>query len=276
MNKIKLDKFKKEIAAAYDRRQETYDRGKAGNWHCNLACRLVECADLQRGNRVLDLATGTGMVAIEAAKKVGDSGHVIGVDIASGLLEVAQQKINNAKLDHNIKLQLADVETLSFDEGSFDCILCCSALPLLTNVTADLLLWRGFLAPGGKIGLCVFAETAFVHGVVLQRVARHYGINITMSDLTGTPAKCRSLLETAEYKDIEITTEQYGSYIDLDPAANKSWDISLQHPHCYPWLNLQPEELARAKAEYIYELEALVTEQGIWNDVTTYFVIAEK
>ena len=104
MNKIKLDKFKREIAAAYDRRQETYDRGKAGNWHYNLACRLVECSDLQAGNRVLDLATGTGMVAIEAAKKVGDSGQVIGVDIASGLLQVAQRKINKVKLN-NIKLQ---------------------------------------------------------------------------------------------------------------------------------------------------------------------------
>ncbi|MEM8721429.1 MAG: methyltransferase domain-containing protein [Cyanobacteria bacterium P01_G01_bin.39] len=133
MNKIKLDKFKREIAAAYDRRQSTYDRGKAGNWHYNLACRLVECADLQRGNTVLDLATGTGMVAIEAAQKVGDSGQVIGIDIASGLLQVAQQKINKAKLDHNIKLQLADVEALSFDEGSFDCIFCCSALPLFKN-----------------------------------------------------------------------------------------------------------------------------------------------
>lgn len=275
MNMIKLDKFKQEIAAAYDRRQETYDQGTAGHWHYDLACRLVECADLEVGNRVLDLATGTGMVAIEAAKKVGDSGQVIGVDISSGLLKVAQQKINKAKLN-NIKLHLADVEALSFGEGSFNCILCCSALPLLTNVDADLVLWRRFLLPRGKIGLCVFAETAFVHGVVLQKVARRYGINITMSDLTGTPAKCRSLLKTAGYKDIEITTKQYGTYIDFDPATDKSWDVSLQHPHCYPLLNLQPPALARAKTEYIYELEALVTEQGIWNDMTTYFITGKK
>lgn len=68
----------------------------------------------------------------------------------------------------------------------------------------------------GKIGLCVFAETAFVHGVVLQKIARRYGINLTMSDLTGTADKCRSLLSAARYKDIEITTEQYGSHIALD------------------------------------------------------------
>ena len=275
MNEIKLDKFKRDIAAVYDRRQSTYDLGKAGNWHYDLACRLVECANLQIGDQVLDLATGTGMVAIEAAQKVGSSGKVIGVDISSGLLAVAQNKIDLAELN-NITLQLADVEVLDFAKNSFDCILCCSALPLLTNVPADLLLWRSLLVSEGKIGVCVFAETAFVHGVVLQKVARRYGIKIVMSDLTRTPAKCRSLLQTAGYRDIEITTEQYGSYIPLEPSASKSWDTSLQHPHCYPLLGLSSDELEKAKVEYINELEALVTEQGIWNDMTTYFVVARK
>jgi ubiquinone/menaquinone biosynthesis C-methylase UbiE len=276
MNKIKLNKFKQDIARAYDRRQETYDTGKAGDWHRDLASSLVECANLQSGQKVLDLATGTGMVAIEAAKKVGSSGTVVGVDISSGLLAIAQKKIDAAELNNNITLKLADVEALDFAEDTFDCIFCCSAFPLLTNVPADLVLWRSFLTATGKLALCVFAETAFVHGVVLQKVARRYGIDLIMSDLTGTPVKCRSLLKAAGYKDIEITTKQYGSYITLEPSASKSWDISLQHPHCYPLLNLSQLELEQAKLEYINELEALVTEQGIWNDMTTYFVIARK
>ena len=273
---MKLDKFKQEIAEAYDLRQSSYDLGKAGTWHYDLACRLVERANLQLGDKVLDLATGTGMVALEAAQKVGASGKVIGVDISSGLLAVARQKIDEAELSDRIILQLADVEALSFAKNSFDCILCCSAFPLFRDVPQDLLLWHSFLVPEGKIGLCVFAETAFVHGVVLQKVARRYGINLTMSDLTGTAAKCRSLLEAAGYKDIKITTEQYGSYITLEPSASKSWDTNLQHPHCSPLLNLPTQELEQAKAEYINELEALVTEQGIWNDISTYFLIAKK
>lgn len=276
MEKIELDEFKQKIATVYDRRKETYDRGGEDNWHYKLACRLVECADLQKGQKVLDLATGTGMVAIETANKVGSSGEVIGIDISSGLLAVAQQKIDAAKLNNVIKLLLADVETLNLPKSSFDCIFCCSALPLLTDVPADLRLWHGFLVPGGKLGLCVFAETAFIYGVVLQKIARSYGINIVMSDLTGTKAKCRSLLETAGYRDIQIITEQYGSYITLEPSASKSWDISLQHPHCHPLLKLKPQELEQAKVEYVRELEALVTEKGIWNDITTYFVTGSK
>ena len=172
-------------------------------------------------------------------------------------------------------LQLADVETLDFAENSYDCILCCSALPLFNDVPADLRLWRSFLIPKGKLGLCVFAETAFTAGVVLQKVARRYDINIVMSDLTGTEEKTLSLMQTAGYKNIQIATEQYGYYTDLESIAIKDWDISLQHPHCQPLLNLESPQLEQLKAEYVTELEALVTEKGIWNDITTYFVIGE-
>ena len=271
----KLDRFKQNIARIYDRRQDSYDRGGADNWHFKLAYRLVECADLRVGDLVLDLATGTGMVAIEAAKKVGRLGKVVGVDISPGLLSVARRKVEIAALD-NVELQLADVETLNFSPNSYDRILCCSALPLFTDVSADLRLWYGFLKPKGKLGLCVFANTAFTAGVVLQKVARRYDINIVMSDLTGTENKTRSLLQTAGYTNIEITTEQYGSYVDLESLAIKDCDISLQHPHCLPLLNLEDLKLEQLKAEYRDELAALVTERGVWNDITTYFAIAEK
>jgi len=275
VTKIEPNKFKQTIADIYDRRRETYDRGGGDNWHYKLANRLVQCANLQSG-RVLDLATGTGMVAIAAAEKMGVSGRVIGVDISSGLLAVAQQKIDAAGLNNIIELKLADIETIDFPQASFDYIFCCSALPLLTDVTADLHLWRSWLKPEGKLGLCVFAETAFVAGVVLQKVARRYGINIVMSDLTGTEAKTHDLLKTAGYRNTQIITEQYGYYTDFESVAIKDWDISLQHPHCQPLQNFEPQQLEQFKAEYISELKDLVTEQGIWNDITTYFAIAKK
>ena len=276
MTEIELDESKQAIANIYDRRRDTYDRGSENNWHYKLACRLVEYAAIDPGQHVLDLATGTGMVAIEAAKKVGTSGKVIGIDISSGLLAVAQQKIGAADLNNVVRLRLADVETLDFPQASFDCIFCCSALPLLTNIPADLRLWRSFLKPGGKIGLCVFAETAFVTGVVLQQVARRYGINIVMSDLTGTEARTHALLEQAEYENIQIISEQYGYYTDLKSVGIEDWDVSLQHPHFQPLQNLEPHQLEQFKTEYKSELEALNTDRGIWNDITTYFVIGKR
>ena len=254
-NSLQLDEFKQQIAAMYDLRQDTYDLGGENNWHLKLAHHLVEYADIQQGDKVLDLATGTGMVALAAAKLVGSSGYVLGVDISRGLLQQAQYKINAAGLN-NIELRLADVEKLNLPDRSFNKILCCSALPLLTDVPADLRLWRRFLVPGGKLGLCVFAETAFTAGVVLQKIARKYGVNLIFSNLTGTEAKFRSLLKTAGFKNIQIETAQYDNYISLESAI-KTWNGGLKHPLCYPLLQLNSQQLKQVKAEYIAEIEAL-------------------
>jgi len=270
-DKIELDDFKQQVADLYNQRSDFYDHGY---FHPLLAHRLVESATIEPGQKVLDIATGTGLVAIEVAQLVGVDGQVVGVDISTGLLNQAEQKIRAASLN-NIKLILADAETLDFPDYSFDIILCCSALPLMTNVPGDLRLWRRFLKPEGLIGLCVFAETAFVAGVVLQQVAKRYSVSLLFSDLTGTEEKCHALLQETGFEDIEVKTEQLGSYISLN-QAQKTWDGSLNHPLCRPLKQLSPEQLEQTKIEYFAELEALVTDQGIWNDITTLFVFGRK
>lgn len=270
-HQVELDEFKQHTADYYTQRSHSYDEG---NFHPLLAHRLIEHIGIQRGQIVLDIATGTGLVAIEAAERVGAEGRVVGVDISTGLLNQAQRKIDSADLN-NIELQQADAETLDFPENSFDRVLCCSALPLFPNVPADLRLWHRFLKPNGLIGLCVFAETAFVMGVILQKVSRKYGVELIFSDLTGTEEKCYTLLQEAGFEDVAVKTEQFGSYVNLS-EAERTWEGSLKHPLCSPLLKLSPEQLEQAKAEYLAELEALVTDQGIWNDITTFFIIGRK
>ncbi|MGQ4648453.1 methyltransferase domain-containing protein [Lyngbya aestuarii] len=270
-DKIELGNFKQQVADLYSQRSDSYDQGY---FHPLLAHCLVEYAAIEPGQKVLDIATGTGLVAIEVAQLVGVDGQVVGVDISKGLLNQAKKKIKEASLN-NIKLVLADAETLDFPDESFETILCCSALPLMTNVPADLCLWRRFLKQQGLIGLCVFAETAFVAGAVLQQVAKRYGVSLLFSDLTGTEEKCHALLQEAGFEDIEVKTEQLGSYISLS-QAKKTWDGSLNHPLCRPLKQLSPEQLEQVKVEYFAELEALVTDQGIWNDITTFFILGRK
>ena len=270
-DKIQLDEFKQQVAALYDRRSQTYDRG---DFHPKLANTLLKYAKIKPGQKILDIATGTGLVAIEAAKMVGKTGKVIGVDISTGLLEIAQTKITAAGLT-NIELMLADAETLNFPENSLDRILCCSALPLFPNVKDDLILWRSFLVSGGLIGLQVYAKTAAVAGFILQKVAKRYGIELIFSDLTGTEDKCYSLLQEAGFKNIEVNSDQLGNYITL-AEAKKTWDGSLNHPLSSQLKQLTKEALELAKAEYFAELEALVTNKGIWNDMTVYYVLGSK
>ncbi len=273
-NQPKLDKYKQEIADLYTRRSQTYDNS---DWHLQIARRLVEYGQVSSGQQVLDIATGTGHVAIAAAQIVGPEGRVIGVDISAGMLDVARNKALELNLN-NTEFLLADAENLDFPGNSCERIFCSSAFIWMSDLHAALTHWHTFLKPGGIIGIHAFADTAFVGGVVTQKVAEKYGISFNMSKPTGTVEKCRNLLQQAGFKEIEIQIEQDGSYISLEKAkamwAGNSHPAPGQYPP--PLSTLSTEQLAQAKAEFEAELEALQTEQGIWNDITTFYVFGKK
>jgi ubiquinone/menaquinone biosynthesis C-methylase UbiE len=271
---LNLDQYKQEIATLFDRRSPSYDQG---DWHPHIAQRLVEYAQIIPGQQVLDIATGTGLVALEVAQLVGNGGRVVGVDISLGMLEEAKRKAVALGLS-NVEFQLADAEALDFPPESFDVVLCSSALIWMGNIPAALRLWHRLLKPGGLIGFHAFADTAFVGGVVLRQVAQKYGLSLLFNQPTGTIDKCHNLLAAAGLEAIAIKSEQDGNYISLE-QAEQMWGGKLhpapgQFPH--PLSQLSSAELEQAKTEYVAELAALVTEQGIWNDITIFYTFGRK
>ena len=274
---LDLNEYKQEIADLYSGRGQTYDHG---DWHPQIAHRLVEHAQIRQGQHILDIATGTGMVAIEAAQLVGFAGRVVGVDISTGMLKQAKRKIEALGLN-NIELVLADAEKLNFPANSFDVVLCSSALIWMADIPKTLRLWHQLLKPGGLIGFHAFADTAFVGGVTVQKVAEKYGVSLALSKPTGTIEKCHDLLKTAGFEAIEIKSEQDGSYISLDSLeqAKGMWfggshPVPGQFPN--PMKQLSSGQLEEVKAEFEAELATLVTEQGIWNDLTIFYTFGRK
>lgn len=274
-DRIKLNDYKQQIANLYSSRSSNYDKGA---WHPQIAHRLVEYARVSPGQQILDLATGTGMVAIETAQIVGSEGHVLGIDISDGMLEVARSKANILGLN-NIEFILADVEALDLPANSFDRIFCSSAMIWMSDLIGALKLWYRFLKPEGLLSFHAFPETSFVGGVVAQQILDRYGISLLFNQPTGTVDKCDDLLHKAGFAEIDIQTERDGSYISLDRAKKMWLDNGLsptpgQYPN--PLLTLPSEQLARAKMEFDAELEKLNTNRGIWNDTTTFYVFGRK
>ncbi|BAY09910.1 class I SAM-dependent methyltransferase [Calothrix sp. NIES-2098] len=273
-NQVELDDYKQQIADWYSRRSSNYDDG---DWHPQIAHRLVEYAQLRNGQQILDIATGTGLVAIEAAQIVGDEGKVIGIDISTGMLEQAKRKVEALQLN-NVEFSLADAEALSFPANSFDCIFCSSALIWMSDLVAALRLWHQFLKPGGLLGFHAFADRAFIGGVVARKVLKKYGSSLLFNQPTGNIEQCHNLLQVAGFEVVDIHSEQDGMYINLEQAqqlwANNLSPVPGQFPN--PLLQLSPEELTQAKAEFDAELGALQTEQGIWNDITIFYVFGRK
>ncbi len=263
-----LSEYKQRIVTDFNSRSN-YDN----QWRDRFANRLVEIANLESGQKVLDIATGTGIVAIASAKIVGNEGKVIGVDISSGMLKQAQSKIDAEGLP-NVELIETDADNLSFPDNSFDAILCSSAIVYLTDIPAALRSWYRFLKPEGIVAFSCFAETSMTISVLYRAKLQAYGVIVpNPNEILGTPEKCLEMLQKAGFKDIEIQTEQFGFYLS---EAQRAWQGNSNSACGYQVFQLAQEEIAQLKAEYLTELEALATDKGIWNDALAFFVVAHK
>lgn len=132
-----------------------------------LADALCDAADLRAGSRVLDVATGTGHVAIAAARRFCD---VTGIDYVPALLDTARERAAAEGLD--IDFSEADAENLPFEDGSFDYVF--SAIGVMFTAdhqrAADELV--RVCSPGGRIGVASWTPTGFI-GQLLKTVGKH-------------------------------------------------------------------------------------------------------
>jgi ubiquinone/menaquinone biosynthesis C-methylase UbiE len=274
MNPDQSREYKARVADYYSRRSINYD---SISWHTQIARKLVDLSGIYSGAQVLDLCTGTGMVAVYAASKIGPEGSVLGVDLSEGMLKQARDNAITAGIS-NVRFEVGDVENLGFAPNSYDCIFCGSAFIWMTDLPAALVHWKELLKPNGQLGLHAFSENAFVTGVVAQSVLSKYGVDYQMSKPTGSIEKCNALLERAGYRNIHIEVDASSAYISIEEAKS-SW-VSVSHPapgqFPHPLSKLTPAQLISAQAQYDKELETLNTDKGIVNDMTTFYVYGEK
>jgi len=95
---------------------------------------LISTVNPKDGETILDICTGTGTLLPLYAEKVGETGHVIGIDFSKGMLNVARRKTRHLK---NILLLLADVSALPIRSESVDAVSCSHAFYELKGPTAD-------------------------------------------------------------------------------------------------------------------------------------------
>jgi len=135
---------------------ELYERYLVPLVTSQWAVDLVARSRVQAGDRVLDVACGTGIVARIAAGKVGDSGRVAGLDLNPGMLAVARTspKVGEVSIEWYEGSALA----LPFREGEFAVVLCQFGLMFLPDPALALGEMRRVLEPGGPVGVSVFAE----------------------------------------------------------------------------------------------------------------------
>jgi len=129
----------------YDRIIALHSRDKSAR----LREFLLEKSGVAPGDKLLDICTGTGAVALKAGQVLANSGVAVGVDFSRGMLEKASQKAVHSGL--KVYFVLADTAALPFPSGAFDVVTCSHAMYELSPETrqATLAEVRRVLVPGG-------------------------------------------------------------------------------------------------------------------------------
>ncbi len=146
--------FKNEDASSYDAVVAEFDHFTT-LLTTPLAARMIALADIRPGHSVLDVGTGTAVVAFQAAKRVGPVGKVVGIDLSDGMLKVAEDQSARAGLNDRIEFRKMDAEALQFGDGSLDRVLSLFALLHFPNPALALGEMLRVLRPGGSLVVAV-------------------------------------------------------------------------------------------------------------------------
>ena len=172
------------------------------------ARRLADAARLAPGDRVLDVACGTGVVAREAAGRVGPDGAVTGLDLNEGMLAVAR------RIAPAIEWRDGRAEELPLPDRSFDAVLCQFGLMFFTDRAGALReMWR-VLAPGGRLAVAVWdsMERSPGYAALAALLAELFGdavaAELDAPFALGDVAALRALLDAAGVAGATLRTEQ--------------------------------------------------------------------
>lgn len=158
---VDVDEKARRVRGVFDSVAGNYDLMNdlmSGGLHRLWKRFTIEQAAIRRGQRVLDLAGGTGDLAKTFTRKVGTSGHVVLADINSSMLKEGRRRLTDAGVAGNLSIAQVNAEQLPFADSTFDCITIAFGLRNVTDKNAALESMRRVLKPGGKAMILEFSE----------------------------------------------------------------------------------------------------------------------
>jgi len=190
-----------EIAPRYHKRWASINDGPFQS-----TSKLVELMNLKKGNTVLDIACGTGVVTKKISQAIGKSGHVVGVDTSVTAIKIAKRW---NKIGSNLDFVNMDAERFNFT-ARFDAITCQYALFFFPNAQRALKNMRNSLKKGGKIGISVHGQKnrvpffSSILDVVLEFIPDYVPPGGPDLDRFGTKSSLRNEIKKAGFSNISV------------------------------------------------------------------------
>ena len=202
---------------------ETYEHIQVPSVFEPLARVFLQHVPPRAGDRVLDIACGTGIVARLAAPLVGAQGSVTGVDLNANMIEVARRK--SAEAGTVVDWRQGEAGTLPCDDANFDLVLCQQGLQFFPNRPAALREMHRVLVDGGRLGLSVWrsADHSPCHTAIAESLGRRVGPDVVKRFLAifsfGDENALRDLIEQAGFYDVKIVEHVLRRHL-LAPAVS--------------------------------------------------------
>lgn len=185
---------------------------------------VIARAALAPGQKVLDLGTGTGSVAVTAAPRVTPWGNVLGIDISAEMLRLAQQRVTALGLD-NVSFREGRAEAIPATEGAFDVLLASLSLMYAIDRSAAAREIARVLRPGGRLVAAVWAGPEQCDIVLFQQTAGSFAPPPPVPGVgpgaLAKPAPFLAQLADAGL-DARVETETLGFDFDDFPSA---WEV---------------------------------------------------
>jgi SAM-dependent methyltransferase len=187
---------------------ESYERYLVPALFAPWARDLVEQVALQPGERVLDVACGTGVVARCTAQQVGPTGSVMGLDVNPGMVAVASTRTPRTGV--TITWREGSAVAMPCADASFDVVLCQQGLQFFPDRPTALREMRRVLAPGGRLALSVWRSLPHnPYNVILsEAVARHVspeaGANMRAPCSFGDREALRAVITGGGFHEVRI------------------------------------------------------------------------
>ena len=118
----------------------------------------IDCSGVRRGQKVLDLAGGTGDLTAKFSRLVGETGQVVLADINESMLKMGREKLRNLGVIGNVEYVQANAEALPFPDNTFDCITISFGLRNVTDKEKALRSMFRVLKPGGRLLVLEFSK----------------------------------------------------------------------------------------------------------------------
>ena len=260
--------------------QQGFDTVAPGYDHPSLfffpetARRMRAHLGLSNNEQLLDVCTGTGMLALEVAPHLSE-GSVTGIDLSSGMLQQAKNKAADRGLN-NVRFRQMDLEALEFPAGHFDVATSSFGLFFLEDMVQGLRNIASVVRPGGKLAISTFTGNAF---------SPMSDLFVECYESFGKELPALSWKRLCTHEHVEEHFNQAGiTKLDIhhEPLgyhmtdSQMWWDVVWNAGYRSLLNQLTDEQQAEFKEKHMADIDKLVGDEGVWFNAEVLIAVGEK